>query len=56
MVLAEESPFRGTEVYQEMIAAFAEIETVVLPGTHHLHLDGAQAEIAALVRRFLAAT
>ena len=55
MVLAEESPFGGTELYQEMIAAFAEIETVVLPGAHHLHLEGAQAEIAALVRRFLAA-
>lgn len=55
MVLAEESPFGATELYQEMIAAFAEIETVVLPGAHHLHLEGAEAEIAALVRRFLAA-
>jgi pimeloyl-ACP methyl ester carboxylesterase len=56
MVLAEESPFGGTELYQEMIAAFEEIETVLLPGTHHLHLEGAEAEIAALVRRFLAAS
>jgi pimeloyl-ACP methyl ester carboxylesterase len=55
MVLAEESPFGGTDLYREMIAAFAEIETVALPGAHHLHLEGAQAEIAALVRRFLAA-
>jgi len=55
MVLAEESPFRGTDLYREMIAAFEEIETVVLPGAHHLHLEGAQAEIAALVRRFLGA-
>lgn len=55
MVLAEESPFGGTELYQEMIAAFEEIETVVLPGAHHLHLEGAQGEIATLVRRFLAA-
>jgi len=55
MVLAEESPFGGTDLYQEMIAAFEEIETVVLPGAHHLHLEGAQGEIAALVRRFLAA-
>jgi len=55
MVLAEESPFGGTDLYQEMIAAFEEIETVVLPGAHHLHLEGAQSEIAALVRRFLAA-
>jgi hypothetical protein len=55
MVLAEESPFGGTDLYQEMIAAFEEIETVVLPGGHHLHLEGAQDEIATLVRRFLAA-
>jgi pimeloyl-ACP methyl ester carboxylesterase len=55
MVLAEESPFGGTDLYQEMIGAFEEIETVVLPGAHHLHLEGAQGEIAALVRRFLAA-
>jgi pimeloyl-ACP methyl ester carboxylesterase len=55
MVLAEDSPFRGTDLYDEMIAAFEEIETVVLPGAHHLHLEGAQGEIAALVRRFLAA-
>jgi pimeloyl-ACP methyl ester carboxylesterase len=55
MVLAEESPFGGTDLYQEMIAAFEEIETVVLPGAHHLHLEGAQGEIAALVQRFLAA-
>jgi pimeloyl-ACP methyl ester carboxylesterase len=56
MVLAEESPFGGTDLYQEMIAAFEEIETVVLPGAHHLHLEGAQGEIATLVRRFLAAS
>jgi pimeloyl-ACP methyl ester carboxylesterase len=55
MVLAEESPFGGTELYQEMIATFEEIETVVLAGAHHLHLEGAQGEIAALVRRFLGA-
>jgi pimeloyl-ACP methyl ester carboxylesterase len=56
MVLAEESPFGGTDLYQEMIAAFEEIETIVLPGAHHLHLEGAQAEIAKLVRRFLPAS
>jgi pimeloyl-ACP methyl ester carboxylesterase len=55
MVLAEESPFGGTDLYQEMIAAFEKIETVVLPGAHHLHLEGAQGEIAARVRRFLTA-
>jgi len=54
MVLAEESPFRGTDLYDEMIGAFDKIETVVLPGSHHLHLEGAQGEIAGLVRKFLA--
>jgi hypothetical protein len=28
----------------------------VLPGAHHLHLEGAQTEIAKLVRRFLPAS
>jgi len=56
MVLAEEIPFGGTDLYDEMIAAFADIETVVLPGAHHLHLEGAQGEIATLVRQFLAAS
>ena len=53
MVLAETSPFGGTDLYKEMIAAFANIEVVRLPGGHHLHLEGAEAEIAARVRRFL---
>jgi pimeloyl-ACP methyl ester carboxylesterase len=53
MILAEQSPFGGTDLYQEMIAAFRAIEVVTLPGSHHLHLEGAQEEIAALVRRFL---
>lgn len=53
MVLAETSPFGGTDLYKEMIAAFANIEVVRLPGGHHLHLEGAEAEIAGRVRRFL---
>jgi len=53
MVLAETSPFGDTDLYKEMIAAFANIEVVRLPGGHHLHLEGAEAEIAARVRRFL---
>jgi pimeloyl-ACP methyl ester carboxylesterase len=56
MVLAEQSPFGGTELYREMIAAFRDIEVVRVPGGHHLHLEGAEAEIAALVRRFLGLT
>jgi hypothetical protein len=55
MVLAERSPFGHTELYKEMIAAFATIEVVRLPGGHHLHLEGAETEIGALARRFLGA-
>jgi pimeloyl-ACP methyl ester carboxylesterase len=54
MILAEQSPFGGTSLYKELIQAFRTIEVVTLPGGHHLHLEGAQEEIAALVRRFLA--
>lgn len=53
MLLAERSPFGGTDLYKEMIAAFANIEVVRLPGGHHLHLEGAEGEIAARVRTFL---
>jgi pimeloyl-ACP methyl ester carboxylesterase len=56
MVLAEKSPFGGTELYREMIAVFKAIEVVTLPGGHHLHLEGAETEIAARVRSFLGAT
>jgi pimeloyl-ACP methyl ester carboxylesterase len=55
MVLAERSPFAGTALYDEMIAAFRRIEVVRLPGGHHLHLEGAETEIARRVRRFLGA-
>jgi len=55
MLLAEKSPFGGTELYEEMIAAFANIEVVRMPGGHHFHLEGAETEIAARVRRFLGA-
>jgi pimeloyl-ACP methyl ester carboxylesterase len=55
MLLAERSPFGGTDLYKEMIAAFANIEVVRLPGGHHLHLEGAEGEIAARVRSFFGA-
>jgi pimeloyl-ACP methyl ester carboxylesterase len=53
MVLAEHGPFGATELYREMIAAFKDIEVVRLPGAHHLHLEGAEVEVAALIRGFL---
>ncbi len=53
MILAEHSPFAELPLYREALTWFREIETVRLPGRHHLHLEGAQDEIAARVRRFL---
>jgi pimeloyl-ACP methyl ester carboxylesterase len=52
MVLGEQGPFGHTDIYRDMIAAFKEIDVARLPGGHHLHLEGAEAEIAALVGRF----
>jgi hypothetical protein len=37
-----------------MIGEFRAIEVAHLAGGHHLHLEGAEIEIAARVRRFLA--
>lgn len=52
MFRAEESPFAGMPEYDEIVPLFARIEVVRLPGRHHLHLEGAEREIAARTRRF----
>ncbi len=52
MVLAEQSPFADLPLYREALTWFGDIEAVRLPGRHHLHLEGAEDEIAARVRRF----
>jgi pimeloyl-ACP methyl ester carboxylesterase len=52
LVLAEDGPFGRTELYEEMIGLFADIEVVRLPGGHHLHLEGAEVEIAERILRF----
>lgn len=53
MVRAEQSPFARWKDYDEMIPLFAAIEVVVLPGAHHLHLEGAEGEIAGRTGKFL---
>jgi pimeloyl-ACP methyl ester carboxylesterase len=52
-VLAEESPFGHREIYRTMLARFAQIDVHHLPGRHHLHLEGAAAGIANLLRHGL---
>jgi pimeloyl-ACP methyl ester carboxylesterase len=53
MILAEQSPFRNWTIYEDMAARFARLERVRLPGGHHMHLEGAEHEIAGRIRAFL---
>src|SRR5690606_22469544 len=52
MLMAEESPFRESPEYEEIVPLFGHLDKATLPGRHHLHLEGAQDEIAARIRRF----
>jgi hypothetical protein len=52
MVLAEQSPFSGRSLYREALTWFANLEVVTLPGRHHLHLEGAEKDIAARILGF----
>jgi len=51
MFRSSESPFDGMPEYDEIVPAFRALEIVRLEGGHHLHMEGAEAEIA---RRILA--
>jgi pimeloyl-ACP methyl ester carboxylesterase len=53
LLFATESPFAGWPLYREAAERFARIEVAQLPGGHHFHLEGAEADIAARIRRFL---
>jgi pimeloyl-ACP methyl ester carboxylesterase len=53
LVLADDGPFGRMPLYDEMIGLLADVEVVRLPGGHHLHLEGAEAEIAGRIRAFL---
>lgn len=53
LFLAENSPFAGRPVFQEMLTYYADLTSLTLPGDHHLHLEGAEIEIGARVRVFL---
>jgi pimeloyl-ACP methyl ester carboxylesterase len=53
LFLADDGPFGRLPIYDDMIRLFANIEVVRLPGGHHLHLEGAEAEISQRIRAFL---
>jgi pimeloyl-ACP methyl ester carboxylesterase len=53
MILAEQSPFRSWPIYEDMAARFARLERERLAGGHHMHLEGAEQEIARRIRAFL---
>jgi pimeloyl-ACP methyl ester carboxylesterase len=53
MILAEQSPFRNWTIYEDMAARFPRLERVRLAGGHHMHLEGAEQEIARRIRAFL---
>jgi len=53
LFLADDGPFGRMPLYDEMIGLLADVEVVRLPGGHHLHLEGAEVEIAGRIRAFL---
>ncbi len=52
MFRATGSPFNRLPEYTELLPAFAKMEVVSLAGGHHLHLEGAQRQIAAKMLDF----
>lgn len=52
--LATRSPFAHRPGYRDMLAEIPGLEIVDLEGGHHLHMEGAEGEIAARIRSFLA--
>jgi pimeloyl-ACP methyl ester carboxylesterase len=54
LLLADDGPFGRLPIYDEIIGLFANVEVVRLPGGHHLHLEGGEAEIADRILKFLA--
>lgn len=55
MFRATGSPFNRLPEYAELLPAFARMEVVRIAGGHHLHLEGAQEQIAARIVKFFSA-
>lgn len=53
-VLAEDSFFSERPVHETLLGRFADVKQVRLPGGHHLHMEGAEAAIAAHILDFFA--
>lgn len=53
--MAEQGPFRRHKVFVEMLPMFADMDLHWLAGDHHLHMEGAEVEIARKASAFLAA-
>jgi pimeloyl-ACP methyl ester carboxylesterase len=52
LFIAEQSPLVASPMHAALISGFKDVEVVRLPGGHHFHLEGGQAEIATRIRRF----
>lgn len=52
MFLAAESPFAHRSPFVDLLPAFPDLRIEHLPGGHHLHLEGAEQEIAAAALEF----
>lgn len=49
---ATESPFDAMPEYETIASSFRSVKLVRLAGGHHLHLEGAEVEIASHIRQF----
>jgi len=52
MFRSSDSPFDGMPEYDEIVPSFRTLEIVRLDGGHHLHMEGAEAEIAGRILAF----
>lgn len=53
LFLAERSPFAERPEFRALVSEFPSLETIRLPGGHHMHMEGGEREIAARLKRFL---
>ena len=51
---AQDSPIQSMPFFEDIISGFTHLEKVVVPGGHHLHLEGAQTLIAERIEAFFA--